>query len=473
MPNKRAAAMRVLSFALVTAAFPASTRGAVRLSADSATVESCSNLQRIYRPGKPLEEYPVLPIYEMRLLRDSSVHLLRRMLKSRCWAEARELYFTNYQASIPDWVVYVDAKGKVYQDLSTEPSAWTKFLRKTGFKSRPNGAASTDRAVSGKRFLYALIVSDSDLTSSQDPSPISPPPPPSAQLSLRITSKDLVFDAPVTATAPATAAASAPPAVSSDGGSQLAFRRRVVTFQRDPVLSVLIAGLGKALGVTSPPEPLLTDSCQTISLTQSAAGPTEGLYVALGRFALIDNARIEFSVEPMPGKQFGPRRVRPMLLAGRLFAVPVGDSTRLVRVIMNLGNDRERGFEAGVVPAISWGRPIRGFGGTPIAQTSKSSRAAGSIYVAATWNAVWFSQLIGTRVQGREGWRKASLGPVIGTSVLPNIGDEFLTGFVLGHVLGDAGVTLAANWKAEPELKDEYVFNPRKPRPLVGFFLAF
>jgi hypothetical protein len=97
MPNKRAAAMRVLSFALVTAAFPASTRGAVRLSADSATVESCSNLQRIYRPGKPLEEYPVLPIYEMRLLRDSSVHLLRRMLKSRCWAEARELYFTNYR----------------------------------------------------------------------------------------------------------------------------------------------------------------------------------------------------------------------------------------------------------------------------------------------------------------------------------------------------------------------------------------
>jgi len=90
-------------------------------------------------------------------------------------------------------------------------------------------------------------------------------------------------------------------------------------------------------------------------------------------------------------------------------------------------------------------------------------------------NILWFSEPISTYVlRQREAWRQTSLGPIVGTNIFRgSIGDELFAGIDIGHALGDAGIVVAADWLAEPEIINGHVENPRKRRLLFGIYLPF
>ncbi|MFN2603945.1 MAG: hypothetical protein ABR582_14480 [Gemmatimonadaceae bacterium] len=458
-PNPREVYVVAVLLGLLAAA-PSLTRAQGVLNPiNSGAPESCETLRQKFPRPTALKKYPVLPKYQLRLLRDSSVRVLKRMLTHTeanaagektgrpCWAEARELYFTTYLPTIPDWIVYIDSSGIVYQDLQ--------------YGTRRTRRSTTNRSIAGKRFINVLVLSDMDLSLSRAPSPTKKPLESSHLL---IRGRGLLVDAPLDAKKAAS------PDSGSDGTdeSQLCFRRRVVSFQRDPILKVLIAALGKTLSVTSSDEPALVDSSQIISLLKVSEDPTAVLYAALGRLGLIENTRIEFSLEPVKGKQFGPLPVNKTDSAG----LNTTDSARLTSVYMVLGNDREHTFEAGLVAGMTLGRPIQTFTDNKV--SNEGSRVSGNVYLAATWNLFWFSEPISTwLLHAREPWRRSSFGPTVGTGILHGVWDEFVSGFTFGHVLGDAGITVAADWLAEPEIRNGHVINPRKARWLGGFYLTF
>ena len=151
-------------------------------------------------PGAALDPNPVLPKYTLRQLSDSSIVILRKLLTRRCWGEARELFFSNYQSSIPDWIVYIDSAGHVYQGMDHATTLW----------DRKSGAP----VLYNQQFVYLLAFRDRAL--SRPPSDSAPPP------------------------------------------DSVQFGRRVVTVQGNPTLAVLLGGLGKAIGFTPPPKPTST-----------------------------------------------------------------------------------------------------------------------------------------------------------------------------------------------------------------------
>lgn len=379
------------------------------------TPESCRAI------AEPLPQGPTsvskvdkdLPAFTMKAASAQEAEKLKKLLKNRCWADARRLYFGIYQATIPDWMVYIDEDGVVYQDLHHEPNLTPDRVVKN-IAYGPDDFGSISRQVHGVRFVYAFVFWNRKANSLASPA--------------------------------------------TSGFPKLVIRRRVVQIEQDPMLALLISALSKGLGVAQA-QKTLADSADTVQVQPVEMNPpTSGLvlYGAATRFDVVDNVRMELSVFRADGKPFDTEATVP--------------TPR--RALLNFANARERTFEIGVVPAITNGNPIRTYTGNLV--TNEGSRNLGGVYLAASLNLLWYEQPVAVRMGTREPWRRSSFGPVIGTNLIRgNIGDELLLGGVFGHILGDAGFIFAGDYVAEPTLNGNHVSNPKRWRKLYGFMLTF
>src|SRR6185295_19180147 len=175
--------------------------------------------------------------------------------------------------------------------------------------------------------------------------------------------------------------------------------------------------------------PTLGDSARPLFFASAsrdqAAAP---LWVAIGRFGMIENAEVELSVTPGHGKEF-------------VYPPTPADSAHLNSIYANLSKAKERMFELSIMPAITYGDPIKSFGDDRLVK-GQSSRFAGNAYLSAVMNVYWARPF-----PWHLGWQRTPIGVFLGTNVLRNgVGEEFVDGIVVGRVFGEAGVSLAQAW---------------------------
>lgn len=456
-----AAAFVVAALATATLAPAMGAQPAARPPAVPPAQKACVNLGKKSKADERRLRAlatPRQPAYELRQLPADSVAALRAYLLDRCWPEALHLAVSNYQPELPAWMVYIDGAGTVRQT----------FLSRNDTKVR----------LRSQRYIWAMVFMDRRMV----------PPPLPAESSVVFRTRDSLWNAASKRAAAADAAAQheasaasaanafavtahnsaaeaftrrleAAAAARVEDSVQLRVARRTQVFQADPVLTTLVKGIGKAFGVSGPPDaPRLDDSVKFVAMRQISAEPTrDSMWMGFQRFSLVENSVVELALSPAAGKQFPP---------------PEGFSPpppQLRSVYANLANARERTFELGIVAGVTRGRPTATYDGS-LRVTQTSPKTAVNGYLTAIINPYWFQ----LPWRDRQKWRRASLGGFIGTNVLNGtIGDEPILGIAVGHLVSDAGLSLGTALVQEPRLDDGRVARQRKPRILAGIDLRF
>jgi hypothetical protein len=464
----------------------------------------------------------VLPMFDVRQLTKDSLTKLRAALHEGCWPVALKTFVRNYQPALPAWVIYIDSGSKVHDGWMINGSTsstthnqkyvWAMVLSEhplTGATptaqlalSKSQRADSTAKAKALSP-LKAIVDADSsawhaaaiyaDLAAARAVAAESTlkghdtVPNIKAVLDVEKAASDAAkarsdaeskFKGDLQALEAAQAAEDA--AASTRAATLLSnaiadtadfrFARRTVQHVTDPRLIAIIAGVGKALGLSPPPTTLLNDSVRTIRLEPLAKDTTDSLMAGFARFSVVDNSVVEFGISPVPGKAF-PKHVptdcpktQPSS-SGQCMT----DTTRLLHIYSNLANARQNTFELGVLTGLAFGRRAATFDAQQhLVGLSASTSFAGDVIgvVNAPW--WWF------RVPWREGYYKASLGAFVGTNVIGGaVGDQFVAGATVGHLLGDIGISAGYNWVQEQRLVGSVTKTDHRPRYLVGIDVRF
>jgi hypothetical protein len=489
-------------------------------------------------PSYTIRQLPTLDTLTVR-----NVRLLEGYLSCRQWQNALKTYLRNYQPELPAWIVYIDEKDVVHQQLlahgnptrlfTGERYVWLiLFSRNRVHRVRADAevaqqpapaaiarlvqllraardfdtadslaAADAERAAAASAATSAAKVrTNTELAAlgarvaaerarveanKQDASAETKKAAAEAKaksealdtatvlavrLSREAAARAAEASAKVTADSTAAAARIASrkdltPGAAGQGDagtvdtSDLRFARRAVVHRQDPMLTTLIKGLLRNFGAeVKDPLPFL-DSVRVLRMQQVSADTTKtSLWVAIGRWGLVENSVVELAVSPVAGKEFEYR------------ASGGAPPARIQSIYSNLANSKQDQFELGVLAGVTVGRRIPEYDATQLRVTRESAHWAFAGYVTAIWNNPkwWFTPW------RRPEWQRASVGLFAGTSVLgASLAEQVVAGLTIGHLLSDAGLAVGAAWLPEPTLRNGHVANNRKARLLLGTDLRF
>ncbi len=412
---------------------------------------------------QPIAESDRLPAFMVRQLSANDVRLLRSSLRNGCWSRALATYYSVFRPDLPDWIVYIDSSGSIHQT----------FIH-------GRGGDSTSRMLHGERYIWAAVFSDRPMRDELSPeedralraddagTPIPRSPPVDRALARVCTAAPVAANASLPAASGPTGGASpgggARGAALSSDTSDLRFSRRLIAYHRDPVVSLLIKGLTKLVGVDPGTDPSMADSTRIVELQQVSADSTgERMYAGFGRFGLIDNAQVELSLAPVRCKEFpAPRR-------------PAGDpepdsSGRIEFIYGDFVNAKQHAFELGVLTGVTWGTRIPTYG-TNLQVTSETPRLGANAYLTVVYNMTNLGFLSG-RLAGDPFWQRRPLGLFAGTNVARgSLCDELVAGGVIGNLLGNAGAAVGCSWANAPSVENGHTVGHMVGRLLVGFDL--
>ncbi|HEX8695695.1 MAG TPA: hypothetical protein VF746_24990 [Longimicrobium sp.] len=315
--------------------------------------------------------------YELVRMHPASIDSLRRFLRAHCWEHALRRFFGPARgAGFVDWVVYIGADGEVHQAITKGLDERAEFR--------------------GEKYVWVLVFSDLDL-------------------------------------------------VPGDTGAlrrDLSLSRRSVNYQRDPMLAALVKALSsKFFSAVEPPRAAaLPDSSKFIELRQLSTDPGgNGMYVALDRWELSENAMVELGLGPSSQRE----------LPGRLRSV-----------YTNLGNASQSLWDVGITAGSSFGPRREVVEGTQVTGTRSGFRP--NLYLTGYLN--W-------PLRPRLPWRRVSLGPAFGFNLVQGAPfDELILGAAAGRVLGDAGVIVGISAVKVTELEElEGVRRQREERKITFF----
>jgi hypothetical protein len=316
---------------------------------------------------------------------------------------ALQTYFSVYRPDLPDWVVYVDSSGRMTQVL---------------FHGRDKD--STSRRLRRERYVWTVVFSDAPM-------------------------KRIVPVPPNTGTLADTA--------------DVRVSRRVILSRRDPVLTSLIKGLGKAVGVDPGTEPQAMDSARVVEFRQvSTDSARASLYAAVARLGLTENAQVELALTPVRGKNFPDPNP------------PSTDTTRsrIESVFLDFVNSREHRFDIGVIVGLTIGPRLPTYNATSLAVTSETPRVSANGYLTGIWN----MGTLGRAPAADPFWKRVPVGLFAGTNaVRGSLGDELVGGMVLGNMFGNGGLAIGCSWISAQSIKRGHIVNRFQPRLMAGLEL--
>ncbi len=390
--------------------------------------------------------------WELKSLSGAEVKSLQADLRDSCWAHALGRYFSYYRPDLLDWVVYIDRDGRVTQAL----------VKNGGAQARS----------SEERYVWAVVFSELPI---KDTSTAHPKEAKEPATVTRIRGTDTVT---VTITL-------AGKASGDDGGGSsakppantLTFSRRVVLYHGDPMLTLLLKGLGRAVSLDAPTAPVLNDSSQAVALSPISSDPTVKFWVGLARFGLVENAEVELSLQPAAGTDFDS--TTPPKTDSATSAGPADTASRQHPrhgIYTRVQNAKVHGFELGLLAGGTYGSAIPTYGSN-LRVTGETPRLNARVYLTGVLNLWWFP-VYGWRAPHHQfttpSWDYASLGVFAGTSVLPgSIGDEVVAGLVAGHLMGDFGLAGGLDWTPAQHLRNGVLKNGAATRMLLGINAVF
>ncbi len=406
----------------------------------------------------PIPESDRLPEFAVRQISANSIRLLRSSLRNECWSRALATYYSLFRPDLPDWIVYIDSLGGI---------------RQTFIHGR--GGDSTSRMLHGERYIWAAVFSDrpmhDDLSPQEDRAlraddagtPVPRALAADPALGRVCGAAPAAANVGVTGAAPAGPGAAARGTVLSSDTSDLRFSRRLIAYHRDPVVSLLIKGLTKLVGVDPGTDPSMADSTRLVELQQvSADSSTERMYAGFGRFGLIENAQVELSLAPVRCKGFP--------LVHRADDSQPDSSGRIQFIYGDFVNAKQHAFELGVLTGVTWGARVPTYG-TNLQVTSETPRLGANAYLTVVYNVANLGFLSG-RLAGDPFWQRRPLGIFAGTNVARgSLGDELVTGAVIGNLLGNAGLAAGCSWVNSPRVEDGHTVGHMLGRLLLGFDL--
>lgn len=464
-------------------------------------VTSGAQMRSIGRPApecrvdtKPIT-FAKLPSFEVRHLEARQMDSLRTWLRDKQWAHALETYLRQFQPELADWIVYINKEGVVSQCVIADRFAgslvrdkrmiWAAVFSELPMADAPPDANFEERKAQSKADLAAKraavvawdsaivtltrsafvtdSISKSDTSKAARASNHTIAAKAAADLADAIVKRTAALSASVAAEL---AARKAPEPDTVD----LLLSRRTVVRRSDAALIGLLKGLGKAIGFDATPSetPTLPDSSKTIWLHKVAADTSDPLVVGFARMAMVENAVVQLSLSPGPGKEF------PKPLAARY--------PQLDRIYTNIADVKEHTFELGVLGAYVLGSPPPAYDATTLKEAGSASYPRFRSYVEFIMNVpsrrTWFSlpcpDWVANYIGCREKWRRASLGGFVGTNVLTgSFGDEWVYGATIGHLLGDAGVSIGQASLPVKEPDNGVLSSKHRNRWVLGFDIRF
>jgi hypothetical protein len=412
----------------------------------------------------PVTESDRLPEFAVRQLSPSNVRALRSALRNECWTRALGTFYSVFRPDLPDWIVYIDSSGVIHQT----------FIH-------GRDADSTSRVLRGERYIWASVFSDRpmhDVLTPEEDRALR------ADLASSTAPRPFAADVPVTrvcstaggaATAPGgptggggggggagNALASARAAVLSSDTSDLRFSRRLIAYHRDPVVSLLIKGLTKLVGVDPGSDPAASDSTRLVELQEVSADTTgDRMYAGFGRFGLIENTQVELSLAPVRCKAFP---------AARRADAPADSLGRIDFIYADFVNAKRRMFDLAVLTGVTWGGRIPTYNSN-LQITSETPRLAANAYLTVVYNMFDLGFLDGHFAQNPF-WQRRPLGLFAGTNVARgSLADELVAGGVVGNLLGNAGIAVGCSWVNAPHVEDGHTVGRMQRRLLFGFDL--
>jgi hypothetical protein len=412
---------------------------------------------------------------------------LRNALDHHQWAHAIKAYTSQFQEQLPDWIVYIDGQGRVTQcvvanlfagsEVRGQQFIWVMVFTdiQTGEPPVPDSVRLERESVrAADSRAKRQMVAQWDVTTprlaqlAEAAAAASKRHPDDVKLAAFAGKAAMdAGDAGVKRSAAISALAASLASTAPDT-VDLRFYRRTVVRQSDPVLIGLIKGLGKVVGIdpTVNQPTSLPDSTNTVWLHPVSVDPTETLRVGFARMAMVENAVVELALAPPPGKEFlmPKSALRP----------------QLDRIYTNIADVKEHTFELGILGAGVVGKAPRNYDTNTLADigTDGFNRFRPFVEVIANVPARWawmpvpcfLSSLLGCR----DNWRHFSLGAFGGTTLsTSSIGGEYAYGVTIGHLLGDAGISVgAASLKVQvPRLTALKTITKRFP--ILGLDLRF
>jgi hypothetical protein len=464
--------LRALSAATL---FVAGT-SAVRAQAPAAT----SAAPQCQREQPTLAESDRLPEFSVRQLPASGVRALRAALRNGCWTRALATYYSIFRPDLPDWVVYIDSSGVIHQT----------FIHGTG-------GDSTSRVLHGERYIWLSIFSDkpmrdvlspeedralrADLAGSPAPRAYGPELPIARVCSPANAGASAAVGGSLASGGGGagaggggfgggagggnpSAAASTRAGVLASDTSDMRFSRRLIAYHRDPVVSLLIKGLTKLVGVDPGSDPAAADSTRLVELQEVSSDTTgDRMYAGFGRFGLIENAQVELSLAPVRCKAFPapPRQAD---------AAPADSLGRLQFIYADFANAKHRMFDLAVLTAVTWGGRIPTYNSN-LQIVSETPRLSANAYLTVVYNAFDIGFLDG-RLAHDPFWQQRPFGIFAGTNVARgSLADELVAGGAIGNLIGNAGISVGCSWTNSPHVEDGHTVGRLQRRLLVGFDL--
>jgi hypothetical protein len=329
----------------------------------------------------------VRPAFEIRQFDTATIREFKQLLAKECFTDMLVKYFgAGYNGAFMDWVIYIPDTGPVVQRIVANGHSVTR--------------------VKAQSYVWAVVISSDSLKWPK-----------------------------VTTTG-----------ITAVDTSDLRFSRRIIAFRRDPMITALIAGLAKGIGLSAPADAQPSDTVDALRLHNISA-PGGTLFLGIARVSIAENTEVELSMAPFPTKYFDPQRTQA--------------------IFANVANAREHTFELGVFAGVSHGEPVNTFGPN-LQVTNTSSRYAGNAYLTVVSNFLWLKGI------QRPAWQRMPLGVFVGTNVLRGtIGDEVVYGGVLGRCVGNAGLVFGRDLIDVPAVSGGHVIHPRKGRWIAGLDLRF
>jgi hypothetical protein len=446
------------------------------------------------RPECAVDPEPIegaeLPDYAMRHLDANEMTVLRTQLTKRQWAHVLQTYARQYQPALPVWMVYIDSSGHVSQCvianlfagklLRSQRLIWTMV-----FSELPMRGDKEHREANATRKPW--VVQDSiDRKALYDHWTATR----KYLVSAAKTAQDVAAAAGATEAARAAAikaTADAADAANKEEAARLAyvavlpdaqkasdpdtvdirFARRTLAQQSDPALIGLIKGLAKGFGfdAASTTAPVLPDSVKPVWMHHVAVDPKDPMTVGFSRMSLIEKAVVELALSPPPGKDFPEGVKNPK-------------ENQLDRIYMNIANVKEHTFELGMLAGIVHGRNVATYDATTLQRTRVANTTEFGGYVEAIanlpWRAAWFHfpPCIPKIGLCKPDWQRSSIGAFVGTNVLTgSLGDQLVFGGTIGHLLGDAGLSIGRAIVPVKEPREGSLVTVHRGRLVIGLDL--